>query len=369
MPSECVAWQAVFSAVGLADANDCMDMLLDPCGCFRVVCANGHITELNMNALALTGTLPPELGRLTELQVLAMSNNQLHGTLPVEIANVAAMRDFGVGNNQLTGHLPDGLWQLTKLTGLSVISNELSGTVSGDIAKLTGLARLYMAQNHFTGTVPQQLAQLSKLELVMLGINDFDGLLPQLPFQQYTTRCFFGSIPFVCPLPSNASYCKDGLGQPTCSNGTGPVACPGVSASCSSFDCTCFVSKADCERETQYCSGHGSCERLEAVDNAFGCKNCDGNWGGNTPNCSSCNIGWSKQKNCAQCSPEFTLYDGHVCIPIGASGHSTTLDTSTEVIVAAGVILSIFTLWGFYVMMNRSILRHFSKKYEAYGIM
>ena len=50
MPSECVAWQAVISAVGLADANDCMDMLLDPCGCFRVVCANGHITELNMNA-------------------------------------------------------------------------------------------------------------------------------------------------------------------------------------------------------------------------------------------------------------------------------------------------------------------------------
>jgi len=48
----------------------------------------GCVTELRLQGNQLSGTLPPEIGSLTQLSWLWLSGNQLTGSIPPEIGNL-----------------------------------------------------------------------------------------------------------------------------------------------------------------------------------------------------------------------------------------------------------------------------------------
>lgn len=68
--------------------------------------------SLLLSDLALTGTIPSELGKLTELEDLQLACNELVGGIPTE---------FGL---------------LTKLTSLTFIHNDLEGTIPSEVCSL-----------------------------------------------------------------------------------------------------------------------------------------------------------------------------------------------------------------------------------------
>ena len=51
----------------------------------------------------LAGTIPPELGLLTELRELDLHNNQLTGPIPPELGQLVHLQQLNLGGNQLTG--------------------------------------------------------------------------------------------------------------------------------------------------------------------------------------------------------------------------------------------------------------------------
>ncbi|MDE2723898.1 MAG: hypothetical protein OXI59_11035, partial [Gemmatimonadota bacterium] len=69
--------------------------------------------------------IPAELGRLEELEVLALDKNQLTGVLPAELGNLANLRELHLQENEsLNGPLPDSFTNL-ELQTLNLGETEL----------------------------------------------------------------------------------------------------------------------------------------------------------------------------------------------------------------------------------------------------
>ena len=54
----------------------------------RVTTSNSKVTRLHLHENQLSGTIPSELGNLTNLERLVLYNNQLSGTIPSELGNL-----------------------------------------------------------------------------------------------------------------------------------------------------------------------------------------------------------------------------------------------------------------------------------------
>ncbi len=64
------------------------------------------VTELILFDLDLTGEIPKEIGKLTNLRYLSLNNNQLTGEIPKEIGKLINLQFLGLSKNQLTGEIP-----------------------------------------------------------------------------------------------------------------------------------------------------------------------------------------------------------------------------------------------------------------------
>lgn len=56
-----------------------------------------------------TGTISTQIGRLSDLQQLDISNNNFHGSLPSELAALTNLRELKVNGNDLTGAIPSSV--------------------------------------------------------------------------------------------------------------------------------------------------------------------------------------------------------------------------------------------------------------------
>ena len=115
---------------------------------------------LNLGWNGLTGSIPPEIGNLTNLTDLNLSYNQLTGSIPSEIGNLTNLTDLVLWGNQLTGSIPSEIWNLTNLTGLDLGGNELTGSIPPEIGNLTNLTTLDLRNNQLTGVIPESICIL-----------------------------------------------------------------------------------------------------------------------------------------------------------------------------------------------------------------
>ena len=70
-----------------------------------------RVSHLGLNKLRgdtnqLTGSIPAELGSLSDLQLLEFRHSQLTGPIPPELGNLTHLRDLYLDNNRLTGTIP-----------------------------------------------------------------------------------------------------------------------------------------------------------------------------------------------------------------------------------------------------------------------
>ena len=111
---------------------------------------NSRVTKLYLNNNKLSGTIPPELGTLTNLRYLLLNeNNQLSGTIPAELGSLTNLKQLILRVNQLSGTIPPELGNLTKLERLYLYENQLSG--SGiELEDMIRLQRLFIQNTMIT---------------------------------------------------------------------------------------------------------------------------------------------------------------------------------------------------------------------------
>ena len=140
--------------------------------------ANGRVTTLSLFINQLSGTIPVELGNLTNLQLLTLNNNQLSGTIPSQLGNLTNLQYLNLYDNQLSGALPAALGNLANLRTLQLSGNQFSGALPTALGNLTNLTWLGLGGNQFSGALPSWLGNLADLQSLGLSGNQFSGALP-----------------------------------------------------------------------------------------------------------------------------------------------------------------------------------------------
>ncbi|KAL7169457.1 hypothetical protein ACSBR2_034489 [Camellia fascicularis] len=159
----------------------------DPCTsrwrgvlCFDSVMTDGylHVQELQLLNMNLSGSLAPELGKLSQLQILDFMWNDLTGSVPKEIGNIASLKLLLLTGNKLSGSMPNELGYLSKLIILQIDLNQISGPVPDSFSNLSSIKHLHLNNNSISGQIPPQLSNLSTLIHLLLDNNNLTGYLP-----------------------------------------------------------------------------------------------------------------------------------------------------------------------------------------------
>jgi Leucine-rich repeat (LRR) protein len=145
-----------------------------------VRCNSGNTTveRLELQSNQLNGSIPPQLGDLTNLQVLALYLNQLTGSIPPELGDLTNLQYLHLQSNQLSGSIPPQLGGLLNLQVLTMHSNQLTGSIPPELGNLTSLRYLLLERNQLSGNIPEDLGDLSNLKWLFLNSNMLDGKIP-----------------------------------------------------------------------------------------------------------------------------------------------------------------------------------------------
>ena len=138
----------------------------------------GHVTVLDLHWNWLSGTIPHELGGLSNLEELDLESNHLTGAIPRELSSLTNLTSLLLGGNQLTGEIPPELGDLSNLEELVLWRNELTGTIPRELVSLANLTWLHLGNNQLTGEIPPEFGNLSNLEALVLRDNQLTGSIP-----------------------------------------------------------------------------------------------------------------------------------------------------------------------------------------------
>ncbi|KAJ8445345.1 hypothetical protein Cgig2_010703 [Carnegiea gigantea] len=157
-----------------------------------------------MSLVTLVGMIPPEVGHLSFLNFLNISDNKFHGSLPFELGNLRRLKVMDIRVNNITGEIPSSLGMLQELHHLDLGTNNLTGNIpsslfnvsslwiiSLEINSLTGrlpsdvcdnlpqIKTLSFSYNQLSGPITSNLSSCRKLQILWLSYNAFIGQIPE----------------------------------------------------------------------------------------------------------------------------------------------------------------------------------------------
>lgn len=159
----------------------------DPCTsnwtgvlCFNRTMEDGylHVRELQLLNLNLSGSLSPELGKLSYMQILDVMWNEISGSIPREIGSVMSLQLLLLNGNQLTGPLPEEIGYLSNLDRIQIDQNQINGEIPKSFANLNKTKHFHMNNNSISGQIPPELSRLPSLVHMLLDNNNLSGYLP-----------------------------------------------------------------------------------------------------------------------------------------------------------------------------------------------
>ena len=226
--AECDALEALYdstSGIGWKDHTGWLQTNT-PCSWFGVTCEHGNVTYLRLENNGLNGSIPDEIGNLTNLKLLRLIENQLQGAIPETLGNLVNLIHLDMRSNQLTS-LPVAIGNLTNLQGLSLHNNLLTSLPSqiGSLKKLQGidlswnpletlptefgqLTQMQTLRLHHTElqSIPEWLFDFTRLQELFISSNPLlTGQLPQ-PFEKFTElKSFYFDGTNLCE-PQDAAF-------------------------------------------------------------------------------------------------------------------------------------------------------------------
>ncbi len=149
----------------------------DPCTWYGVSCAEGRVVRIALKENGLTGSLPPEIGNLSNLITLNLSNNQI-SSIPPEMGNLSLLEELKLDHNQITGQVPASI--LNNLSSLYIIHlnrNQFSGALPPELFDHSPCYDLFLHQNQISGPIPPEIGDFACAYFNLSG-NRLSGAIP-----------------------------------------------------------------------------------------------------------------------------------------------------------------------------------------------
>ncbi|XP_057838905.2 receptor-like protein 12 [Cryptomeria japonica] len=139
-----------------------------------------YMSILLLNDNLFSGNIHPNLGKLSNLNMLNLANNNITGVIPVSLSNCSHLKMLNLANNKITGVIPVSLSNSSFLIVLNLGNNSLEGSLPYEFSKLSELYSLVVHSNNLNGSFPSSIANCSKLQVLDIGNNLFEGQIPTL---------------------------------------------------------------------------------------------------------------------------------------------------------------------------------------------
>ena len=127
----------------------------------------------------LVGTIPDEIGELTNCLTINIAGNNLSGGIPNSISKLDNLVSLSLINNGLGGEIPSDLFLLKNLTFLQLIAENLTGSITNAIFDLEKIESLNLGENNLSGSIPEEIGQLLTLKNLILIKNNLSGEIPK----------------------------------------------------------------------------------------------------------------------------------------------------------------------------------------------
>jgi LRR receptor-like serine/threonine-protein kinase FLS2 len=138
-----------------------------------------NLTTLVLSNNPLNGVLQSSIGNLsTSLQELHMDNCSIKGSIPRDIGNLSNLISLELQNNELIGPIPSTLGRLHKLQGLRLYNNRLDGPIPSDLCHLGNLFELFLRGNELSGDIPVCMHNMTSLRYLYLDSNRLTSMIP-----------------------------------------------------------------------------------------------------------------------------------------------------------------------------------------------
>ncbi|KAJ0802069.1 putative protein kinase RLK-Pelle-LRR-XI-1 family [Helianthus annuus] len=137
-----------------------------------------NLVTLEIESCGVEGSIPEQIGLLSNLTQLSLYDNQLTGNLPVCLNNLTLLTFLDLSYNNLSGKLAHSFTNLIRLNDLYLSGNSFSGELPVSLTNLTHLRYLSLSGNHFSGNLPVWLTDHPYLQFLYLSYNNFSGDLP-----------------------------------------------------------------------------------------------------------------------------------------------------------------------------------------------
>ena len=146
--ADCNALLSMESALtGAASINWSEDIRIDDWNGLTLGGGANRVQGLNLESLALDGTIPAALGNLSQLLYLYIGSSAHTGTFPTWVTGLTELERLWIYNTDITGTIPSDLGDLSQLVGLGLYGNQLTGPIPAELGQLTGLHVLYLHGN------------------------------------------------------------------------------------------------------------------------------------------------------------------------------------------------------------------------------
>ncbi|KAK4478957.1 hypothetical protein RD792_014464 [Penstemon davidsonii] len=177
----------------------------------------GHLRRLRVLRISfnqLNGQIPLSFGLLISLEIFNLRGNNLIGTIPCTIFNLSSLLRIDLAINQISGALPPSICHhLSKLKFLSLSKNQLGGNIPPSLTTCAGLNVISLSYNNFTGNIPMKIGNLSQLQYLTFGRNNMTGTIPisvtnmsNLETLDLSWNSFHGQIPSGMGRLSNLTW-------------------------------------------------------------------------------------------------------------------------------------------------------------------